>query len=353
MTGVVIARDDLRDDRLPYFLRMQIRVTDAAGKTLAAGRDLISLRKEFGGAASNSFSSVDDARWNRDRITSWDFSTLASVVDVTRGGIVLKGYPTLIDNGIDTVSLRLVDAPARASREMRFGVRRLVCLTVAKELKQQVEHLPQLNNWILLSKTFPQPFPFRQQVSELIADRTYLSDPRLPRSESEFRDCLRAGKLRLGSAVAEVTQLIAALFVNFSEVRKTWEKTAAPQWQPTRQDVHAQLEQLFLPGFLVRTPWPWLQQFPRYTKGIILRLQKLTSGTGARDQLRIPSVVPRWQRGIQRLKQHRERQLYDLELEAYRWMTEEHRISVFAQELGTAVPVSEKKLDQQWLRVAE
>jgi ATP-dependent helicase HrpA len=117
--------------------------------------------------------------------------------------------------------------------------------------------------------------------------------------------------------------------------------------------VHAQLEQLFLPGFLVRTPWPWLQQFPRYTKGIILRLQKLTSGTGARDQLRIPSVVPRWQRGIQRLKQHRERQLYDLELEAYRWMTEEHRISVFAQELGTAVPVSEKKLDQQWLRVAE
>lgn len=353
VTGVAIARDDLRDDRLPYFLRMQIRVTDAAGKTLAAGRDLISLRKEFGGAASNSFSSVDDARWNRDRITSWDFSTLASVVDVTRGGIVLKGYPTLIDNGIDTVSLRLVDAPARASREMRFGVRRLVCLTVAKELKQQVEHLPQLNNWILLSKTFPQPFPFRQQVSELIADRTYLSDPRLPRSESEFRDCLRAGKLRLGSAVAEVTQLIAALFVNFSEVRKTWEKTAAPQWQPTRQDVHAQLEQLFLPGFLVRTPWPWLQQFPRYTKGIILRLQKLTSGTGARDQLRIPSVVPRWQRGIQRLKQHRERQLYDLELEAYRWMTEEHRISVFAQELGTAVPVSEKKLDQQWLRVAE
>jgi len=53
------------------------------------------------------------------------------------------------------------------------------------------------------------------------------------------------------------------------------------------------------------------------------------------------------------LKQHRERQLYDLELEAYRWMTEEHRVSVFAQELGTAVPVSEKKLDQQWLRVAE
>ena len=67
----------------------------------------------------------------------------------------------------------------------------------------------------------------------------------------------------------------------------------------------------------------------------------------------MPSVIPRWQRGIERLKQHRARQLYDPELEAYRWMTEEYRVSIFAQELGTAVPASEKRLDQQWLKVAE
>ena len=353
VTGVVVPRDELRDDRLPYYLRMQIRVTGAGGKTLAAGRDLVTLRQEFGGAAASSFSSIDEPRWSRDGITTWDFGTLPPVIDVNRSGIVLKGYPTLIDNGVETVSLRLVDAPARAQHELRFGVRRLVCLAAARELKQQVDHLPQLNNWILLAKTFPQPFPFRQQVAELIADRAYLPDAKLPRSEPEFRECLRAGQLRLGVAAGEVSHLLSPLFVNFSEIRKTWEKTASPQWQPTRQDVHAQLGQLFAPGFLVRTPWAWLQQFPRYSKGIVLRLQKLTGGSGPRDQQQLPSVIPRWQHGIERLKQHRARQLYDPELEVYRWMTEEYRVSIFAQELGTAVPASEKRLDQQWSKVAE
>ncbi len=353
ITGVSVPRDELREDRLPYFLRMQIRVIDAEGKTLAAGRDLVEMRKAFGAAAASSFSSVDDVRWSRDRVTTWDFGTLPPEVTVVRGGIAMKGYPTLIDNGIDTASLRLVDAPARASHELRFGVRRLIVLAAARELKQHVDHLPQLNNWTLLSKTFPQPFPFRQQLTELLADRAFLPEAKLPRSDDEFRACLRAGSQRLGAAVAEVSQLLAPLFVNFSEIRKTWEKTAAPQWQPTRQDVHAQLGQLFLPGFLVRTPWPWLLQFPRYSKGIVLRLQKLTSGAGPRDLQQLPVIASYWPRGIQRMKQHRERQLYDPELEAYRWMTEEFRVSLFAQELKTAVPVSEKRLDQQWTRVAE
>ncbi len=353
ITGVSLPRDELREDRLPYFLRMQIRVIDAEGKTLAAGRDLVEMRKAFGAAAASSFSSVDDVRWSRDRVTTWDFGTLPPEVTVVRGGIVMKGYPTLIDNGLDNASLRLVDAPARANHELRFGVRRLIVLAAAKELKPHVERHPQLNNWTLLSKTFPQPFPFRQQLTELLADRAFLPDARLPRSNDEFRACLRAGTQRLGTAAAEVSQLLAPLFVNFSEIRKTWEKTAAPQWQPTRQDVHAQLGQLFLPGFLVRTPWPWLQQFPRYSKGIVLRLQKLTSGAGPRDLQQLPLIAAYWPRGIQRLKQHRERQLYDPELEAYRWMTEEFRVSLFAQELKTAVPVSEKRLDQQWSRVAE
>lgn len=353
IAGISVPRDELRDDRLPAHLRMQIRVTDGDGNVVTAGRDLVNLRQEMGGIAASRFSAERDVRWSRDGITKWDFGLIPQEVDVKRSGIALKGYPTLIDNGIDTVSLRLVDAPQRAMHELRFGVRRLTCLAMSRELKQHVDHLPQLNNWILLAKTFPQPFPFRQQVAELIADRAFLPDARLPRSEVEFNDCLRAGRVRLGSAAAEVSQLLAPLFVNFAEIRKTWEKTAAPQWNASRQDVHAQLGHLFAPGFLIRTPWPWLQQYPRYSKGIVLRLQKLTSGAGARDAQQLAVLLPRCQRAFERLKQHRERQLYDPELESYRWMIEEFRISLFAQELGTAVAVSDKRLDQQWLKVAD
>ncbi len=352
VTGIIVPKSDFQEDRLPYHLRMQIRITDSSGETLGAGRDLVALRQEYGGVAASSFSSFDDPRWYRDGIVTWDMATLPAEIDVRRAGVILKGYPTLIDQG-ETVSLRLVDAQSRANHELRYGIRRLICLTIPRELKQQLDHLPHLNNWVLQAKTFPQPLPFRQHLTELIVDRAFLAGQTMPRSEPQFRDCLRAGRLKLAEASAEVAHVISPLFQTFMDIRKTWEKTAATQWAATRQDVHAQLGQLFAPGFLVTTPWSWLQQFPRYARGIVMRLQKLTAGSGQRDQQHMPAVVHRWQRGIDRLKQHRERHVYDPELEVYRWMTEEFRISLFAQELGTAVPVSEKRLDQQWLRVAD
>lgn len=350
VTGIEVPANAFDESKLPDHLRMLIRVTDAEGNTLAAGRDLADLRKEFGAIASISFSAADDPRWTRDGLTTWDCGTLPPVVDVMRRGIALKGYPTLIDQG-QTVALRLLDTQERSQYEMRFGLRRLIVLTVARELKQQIDWLPSLQNWSMLAKTFPQPFPFREQVTELLADRTFLPNDNFPRSDEQFRLCLKSGRERLASAVTELTDLLTPLFQAYSEVRKVWEKTAHPQWQATRQDVHAQLSHLFTPGFLVRTPWSWLVQFPRYARGISLRLQKLTSGGAPRDQQLLGQIVPRWQRGIERLQQHKERQIYDPELETYRWMTEEFRITLFAQELGTAVAASEKRLDKQWEKV--
>lgn len=350
VTGIEVPANAFDESKITDHLRMLIRVTDADGKTLAAGRDLAAIRKEFGAIASISFSSSDDPRWTRDGLTTWDCGTLPPVIDVMRRGVALKGYPTLIDQG-ETASLRLFDNPERSQHEMRFGLRRLIVHTVARELKVQIDALPGLQNWTLLSKTFPQPFPFRAQLTELLADRAFLATPQFPRSDEQFRECLRAGRTRLPSVAVEVTNFLTPLFQAYSDVRKTWEKTAHPQWQASRQDVHAQLSHLFSPGFLVRTPWPWLTQFPRYTRAIVLRLQKLTSGGAPRDQQLLPQIVPRWQRGIERLRLHADRQIYDPELEAYRWMTEELRVALFVQELGTAVSVSEKKLDKQWERV--
>jgi len=360
VAGVKVPRDELREDRLPYHLRMQIRVTDSKQKVLTQCRDIVQLRQQFGGAASSSFSSTSDDRWNRENVTTWSFGTIPNEIEVVRSSVVLKGYPTLIDEGVGAgsdreargVRLQVVDTSSRATRELRFGIRRLICLAASRELKQHADHLPQLTNWTLLAKTFPQPFPFRDQIVELIADRAFLDEPGLPRTEGEFRDCLKRGRGRLGIASAEVAQVLAPLFVNFADIRKIWEKTAATQWQQTRQDVHGQLARLFVPGFLVTTPWPWLQQIPRYAKGIVVRLEKLTRGSGPRDVQLLPSVQEKWQRTFQKLDEHRQRHFYDSELETYRWMLEEYRVSLFAQELGTAIGVSEKKLDQQWSKVS-
>ncbi|HEY0983125.1 ATP-dependent RNA helicase HrpA [Schlesneria sp.] len=352
VTGIEIPVTAFDESKLPDHLRMLIRVTDAEGRTLAAGRDLTALRKEFGAIASVSFSASDDPRWIRDGIKTWDCGTLPPVIDVMRRGVALKGYPTLMDKE-DSASLRLLDTLEKSQHEMRFGVRRLIVLTVFRELKQQIDHLPSLQNWALSAKSFPPPFPFRTQVQELLADRAFLASDKFPRSDAEFRECLRIGRTRMPAAVTEITGFLTSLFQAYAEVRRIWEKTAHPQWQTTRLDVHSQLAQLFSPGFLVRTPWPWLVQFPRYTRGISLRLQKLTSGGAARDQQLQQQIVLRWRRGIERLKLHADQHIYDPELESYRWMSEELRVALFAQELGTSISVSEKKLDKQWEKVKQ
>lgn len=350
VTGLEIPVTAFDESKLPDHMRMLVRVTDHDGRTLAAGRDLTTLQKEFGALASISFSAVDDPRWTRDGMTTWDCGTLPVEIDVMRSGVALKGYPTLIDQE-QSASLRLLDTDERSRHEMRFGLRRLIVLTTARELKQQIDWIPSLENWSLLSKTFPQPLPFRAHLTELLADRAFLPTEQFPRSDAEFRSCLKAGRERLPSAVAEVTNLLTPLFQAYSEVRKVWEKTAHPQWQPTRLDAHAVLGQLYEPGFLVRTPWRWLLQYPRYTRAIAIRLQKLQSGGAPRDQQLLSVVVPRWRRGIERSRQNAERKIYDPELELYRWMAEEFRVSLFAQELGTIISVSEKKLDKQWEKV--
>jgi ATP-dependent helicase HrpA len=339
-----------QEDRLPEFLRLRIEVVDEAGTALGIGRDLGQLREQLGAAATATFAATEDPRWTRDGITNWTFGDLPDSVAIERSGLPLTGYPTLLDRET-SVSLRLLDSAVQAEHELRFGLRRLFCLASPRELKPHVDHLPYLNAWTLLSPTFPQPFPIRAQLTELVAERAFLGETPWPRTQGDFGLRVTTGRKNLSSAAADVVRQVQPLFEAYTQVRRLWERTAHPQFQATRQDVHDQLQHLLSPGFLVRTPWSWLVQFPRYLRAIARRLEKLTAGGSARDVQQLPSLLPRWQRCKERRVAFDQRRLYAPELETYRWMVEEYRVLLFAQELGTSVSVSEKRLDRQWALV--
>jgi ATP-dependent helicase HrpA len=338
---------DFDQSRVPDHLRMQIEVMQADGKIAAKGRDLLELQRRLGAAASTTFAAIDDAQWSRDGITSWDFGALPEVVRLERFGVTLTGYPTLIDQGT-SVSLRLWDSPEKAAHELRFGVRRLFALALAKELKSQIDHLPHLNAWVLLAKTFPQPCPLRDHLADLLADRACLSDHALPHDIGDFGLRLAEGRRRLSTVSAEIVHAMRPIFDAMTQVRRQWEKVKHPQFQASLVDAHDHLARLLAPGFLVRTPWNWLLHYPRYLNAVVRRLEKLTGGGHVRDQQQLPGLKLRWQRCFEKLQQHEQRQVFDPALETYRWMLEEYRVLLFAQELGTAIPVSEKRLDKQW-----
>ena len=318
---------------------------------MAAGRDLGVLRGELGSAASASFAAMDDRTWNKPNLTEWNFGDLPQVVEVKRGDVVLKGYPTLVDFG-ETVSLQLADTPEKAAALIRPGVRRLFILKMKRHLKTQVDYLPNLNQILLPAATLPGGTNgFRTQLAECIADRALFPDNKIPRKQSEFEELLKLAKNRISVAVEEVANLIKPLMENYHAIQMPLERKFPPAQAYAIEDLRDQLDHLVEEGFLVKTPWPWLWQYPRYFKAMKFRLEKLTGGGLDRDRVSHSIIRKFWQRYLARAAEHREREIYDPQLIHYRFMIEELRVSLFAQKLGTGITVSEKRLEDQWQKV--
>ena len=173
----------------------------------------------------------------------------------------------------------------------------------------------------------------------------------LPRSAAEFKERLKAGRERLGLAVQEVMDLVAPLLEAVHQARLALEQAAGAKWAHATTDIREQIDRLITPGFLTHTPWDWLKQFPRYLRAIPIRLESLRSGGLARDRKHTEDIQAHWQAYSDRARQHQESGIFDPELVLYRWTLEEYRVSCFAQRLGTAIPVSAKRLERQWDKV--
>ncbi|MFN0052394.1 MAG: ATP-dependent RNA helicase HrpA, partial [Planctomycetales bacterium] len=359
ISGEAIGPEMFNTALLPPHLQLNIRVVDGGGAERAAGRDWQALRASLGAEASRSFTqmSADDPRWKREGLTTWDFGDLPREVEVSRGAVDLKGYPALLDAST-SVSLRLLDSAERAASESRRGLRRLFVLNQGRELKGQVNYLPGIEQSLMLGATLEGAGQLKSQLVDLLADRALYGDgtrqlARRPVTQLEWNALARAAASRIGLAVQDVTLLLEPLMKAYQEARLAVERLgAAPPLQSARQDARQQLTALTRPGFLTATPWPWLMQFPRYFQGIKSRLEKLKGGGLARDQRGFERVAAFLSLYRERTEQHAARGIQDPHLERFRWLLEEFRVSVFAQELKTIEPVSEKRLEEQWRKVA-
>ena len=184
-----VSAADFEEERLPPELQMNVRVTDAEGQTLAAGRDLDALRRQLGAEAAEAFTAIDDPRWNRDGLTTWDFDELPAEIDVSHGRLAMKAYPALVD-GETSVGLRLLDSPQRAAQETRFALRRLFLLAAWREVKTQVDWLPGLDKAQPAAALIP-GFDLRQQLAELLAARAWPDEVELPRTQGGVRSGAR------------------------------------------------------------------------------------------------------------------------------------------------------------------
>ncbi len=365
LAGQRIVPHDFQRDKLPRELQMNICVVDAAGHVLAQSRDLGELRQRLAQEAQRRFATLDDRAWRRDGMVDWDFDELPEVVHLDQAGLVIAAFPMLVDQQ-RAVGLRLAPSAEKAARHTRAGLRRLVVLRAGTTLRPAIEWLPcaaplrrmaeALGSLAGFSGNAPSEAPqtprdLLAELVELVADRAFLTEP-IPRTKAQFEAFLEAGRQRIGVAVQEVAELMPPLCQAFHEAWQALQQARNAPWQYAVSDITGQLARLMPPGFLVQTPWHWLRQFPRYCRAMAVRLERIAAGGLARDRRAWEEeILPREEACGQCLEQHRMMDTEDPELILYRWMLEEYRVSLFAQRLGTALPVSGLRLDRQWAKI--
>jgi len=347
--GAQISPQDFRLDRLPVELQMNVRVVDEAGEVIAEGRDLDRVRGQLGELVSKQLATMDDPRWCRDGLMSWDFDELPEQVEIRRGRLTLKCHPMLVDMG-DSVALRLADSPEEATWQSQRGLARLFFLEARREIRAQVAWFPGMEEMQLYASLLP-GFDLRESLGELIAQRALRPEERLPRSRAEYDAIISAARQRLGVAVQEIAAVLPGLWQAFHRARLQIEEVSSPRLQFAVDDMRGQVDRLTASGFLTSTPWRWLVHYPRYFRAIGVRIDRLRSGGLKRDLAACEEIQAYWRAYEEQARQHESRHVHDPELEHFRWMLEEYRVSQFAQSLGTAVPVSAKRLNRQWEKV--
>jgi ATP-dependent helicase HrpA len=319
--------DAFRPDSAPPHLQMNFLVIDEHGRQLAVGRNLAQLKRDLAehtAAVLQSEAPLEEG----ERYTGWTMGDLAEVMQIARAGQTLVGYPALVD-GDDAVTLRVFDAPEKAQALHRAGVRRLLAIA----FKDRVRELER--GWSRDALLGPQ----KEQLVAAVLDRAFLGET-MPMTQAEFARRVEEGRSRLLLIAQEMARAVGAILAAHAELQKKLAQ-AAKAFPQAAEDVKQQLARLLRAGWLGATPWARLQHYPRYLKAAALRLEKLRADPArdARLAAELQPLLAAWLRAPRPL---------NADLEQFGWLLEELRVSLYAQELKTPVPVSAKRLAKLW-----
>jgi ATP-dependent helicase HrpA len=325
-------------------LSVNLRVVDASNKELAQGRDLALLRAQLGEAAQLSFAAAGP-EFERTGIRAWDFGDLPETLAVERGGRGVVGYPALVVDG-DSAALRLYDTRDAAEAATRTAVVRLIRHQLKDALQRWEKNPPGFTAAALMLKTAIPTDALLADVLAAVGDRAFIGDDPLPRSGRAFAEQVKRARARLPAVVEGAFRMLTAIAVDYHALSQ---RLAAlpPSQARLAAEVRAQRAALVYPGFFAATRWPQIAHLPRYLQALERRLAKAPAEP-ARDAKHAQAIAALWDRYRERLEANRAAHRVEAGLESFRWLVEELKVSLFAQDLRTPFPVSYKRLEKAW-----
>ena len=342
--GADVSADVWDAREMPPHLAMNIRVVDDGGRELTTGRDVAALRAQLGEAAQLTFAAAAPA-FERKGIRAWDFGDLPETLSIMRDGRRVTGYPALVleDDGI---ALKLLDTRENADAATRAAVVELISGELKPALRRWEKGEPGFVQSALQLKARIPSDVLLADVLAAIRDRAIVGEDPLPRSQRAYAEQVRRARTRLPAVAEAAFRLLAEIAAEHHTVSRRI-AGLAKSFASLRAEATAQRDQLVGPGFFSRTPWSALVHLPRYLKALDRRLAKYPENR-ERDARHAASVAELWNRYRAREEADRARHRCEPALEAFRWLIEELRVSLFAQELRTPLPVSYKRLEKAW-----
>ncbi|WP_367115277.1 ATP-dependent RNA helicase HrpA [Actinophytocola sp.] len=334
LTGVVVPPDAWQLDQVPQHLRTTFQVVEEAGEPILEGKDLGALKRELASRVRESLASGSEGL-TREGLTAWTFGALERSVSLRRAGQQVTAYPALVDTGA-SVAIRLFDSEAEQARAMWRGTRRLVLVTVPSPVKQVVRRLPNAAKLALSANPHGGVPGLLADCVDAAAD-TLIAEHGGPVWTADAFEALCAGvRAGLAEGTYQVLDRVRGVLVGNAEVDTALSRMTGAVFAESVADMRAQRSALVFNGFVTATGLARLSDVERYLRGIMRRLDKLPER---------PDRDLEWTYAVQDAQQaYAEVRGGPGDDGRVRWMIEELRISYFAQTLGTAYPISEKRV---------
>ena len=377
-TTVMVKTADFKIETLPAHHFMNFKVIDEHGRQLDMGRNLAALQAEFGTQAREQFQKIAEqaapveaivdqvassatgtaaattaatttvATANRSaagpagfqNLSTWSFDALPELLEIQRGKQTLIGFPALVDRTTHC-DLEVFDDPNEAAVIHFAGLRRLFALQLKEQLKYLEKNVPGLQQMGMQFMALGSQEELRDQIIQAGLSRACLQLP-LPANAAEFNTRRDEGKARLNLLVNEIARLVGQILAEYHTLPKKLQ--ALKSHAAAQSDMQSQLQALIHKRFVAETEHSQLTHFPRYLKAMQVRMDKLRTDPARDTRLMAEwqqAAMP-WQRAMKGGAQG------DPKMQEFRWMLEELRVSLFAQELKTPMPVSVKRLQKVW-----
>ena len=360
MTGIEIPYDAWRLERIDDHLLMNFRIINAKGKIIRETRDLSEAKEQtpeqsladvipaISIASTGSSEQETKHELEQDEVGAEAIDLLDQVINIEQHGVKIKAYPALVTRG-KKVDLKLLNSKQQAEEKTTTALVQLFINALPEQIKHLKKNLPDIQTLCLKYVDFGGCEEMKQDIIDTTITQCFMQQT--IQSSNDFEQALETGRSELINVASEWCQLLSEILKQYKVIKKSLKNPPLTMLDIVT-DIQNQLAHLFPDHFLTKIDKQWLKHYARYLNAIQKRLEKARGDT-TRDRLHRIQVSDLWEAYLKRHNTLEKQHLVSEQLEHYRWMLEEYRVSLFAQELKTQYPVSEKRLKTYWNDISD